>query len=245
MSGQCSSSHQSENQPGWAGNRSSEWYPGDRLTAVGTRARMAARPIRSASDIRTQLGEFLTHPPSPDHPGRRGLPVFDTGRRRVPGLRREEVAMLAGMRASTTSASNAADFTGISESVLQGIVHALHLDEAERATSSTAPRPQQHSHSVGANPSNTSPARPPANPGRHRRTTPAFILNGRLDVLAVQHLGRALNAADVRRVTDPPNNQPGSCSSTAPPASSGATGTRSPTNRRHAAHRSRPRPLRP
>ena len=78
------------------------------------------------------------HPRVPDHaagqahPAQAGLPDFG-GRRRVPGLRREEVALLAGMSTEYYVRLERGNATGVSEAVLDGISRALQLDEAEHA----------------------------------------------------------------------------------------------------------------
>ena len=53
------------------------------------------------------------------------------GRRRTPGLRREEVAMLAGVSTDYYTRLERGNLTGVSESVLDALVRALQLDEAE------------------------------------------------------------------------------------------------------------------
>jgi transcriptional regulator with XRE-family HTH domain len=157
-------------------------------------------------DLRAQIREFLTSRRAGITPQEAGLPVFGTDRRRVPGLRREEVAMLAGISSEYYVRLERGDATGISEGVVDGIVHALQLDDAERSHLLDLLR--------AAN-SNRSPRRRPTVP-RVRPTvqrimdsmvgTPAFVLNGRLDVLASNELGRALYAPIYDEVTDPPNN---------------------------------------
>src|SRR5438093_10059807 len=61
-----------------------------------------------------------------------GLPTYG-GRRRVPGLRREEAALLAGISVEYYTRLERGNARGVSESVLEGIARALQLDEAERA----------------------------------------------------------------------------------------------------------------
>ena len=61
-----------------------------------------------------------------------GLPAYG-GNRRLAGLRREEVAILAGVSIDYYTRLERGLATGASESVLEGIARALHLDEAERA----------------------------------------------------------------------------------------------------------------
>src|SRR5437868_10946505 len=64
-------------------------------------------------------------------PGQAGLRVYgDT--RRVPGLRREEVALLAGVSVDYYTRLERGNMRGVSESVLEALVRALQLDEAER-----------------------------------------------------------------------------------------------------------------
>jgi hypothetical protein len=74
-----------------------------------------------------------------------GLPVYG-GNRRVPGLRREELAILAGISAECLVRLERGDLSGASEPVLEALAAALQLDEAERAhlydlaRASSAPR---------------------------------------------------------------------------------------------------------
>jgi transcriptional regulator with XRE-family HTH domain len=115
------------------------------------------------------------------------------GRRRVPGLRREEVAMLAGVSTDYYARLERGNLTGVSDSVLEAIARALHLDEAERA----------HLHDL-ARAANTTPRarRRPAEKQQIRPVVqriidgmtalPAIVLNGRLDLLAANRLGVAL-----------------------------------------------------
>jgi transcriptional regulator with XRE-family HTH domain len=115
------------------------------------------------------------------------------GRRRVPGLRREEVAMLAGVSTDYYARLERGNLTGVSDSVLEAIARALHLDEAEHA----------HLHDL-ARAANTTPRarRRPAEKQQIRPVVqrildgmtalPAIVLNGRLDLLAANRLGVAL-----------------------------------------------------
>src|SRR3954453_13914615 len=143
-------------------------------------------------DVRGQIRDFLTTRRARISPEQAGLPVYGAGRRRVPGLRREEAAMLAGVSVEYYIRLERGTATGISASVVDGIPHALQLDDAERA------------HLVDLLQT--------ANPGRAPRRradrqqvrptvqrvldsmigTPAFVLNGRHDILAANALGRAL-----------------------------------------------------
>src|SRR3954469_11596764 len=65
-------------------------------------------------------------------PDEAGLYVLDGDVRRVPGLRREEVANLAGVSADYYTQLERGDVAGASDSVLNAVARALHLDDAER-----------------------------------------------------------------------------------------------------------------
>ena len=137
------------------------------------------------------LREFLTTRRAKIAPEQAGLPVFGT-RRRVSGLRREEVALLAGISVEYYTRLERGSVGSVSESVLEGIGHALQLDEAER----------DHLHRLvrAASTPSRQPRRAPAST-RVRPTIqlildqlpmPAFLRNGRFDILAANDLGRAL-----------------------------------------------------
>ena len=71
-----------------------------------------------------------------------GRPARLTARRRVPGLRREEVALLAGDERRVLHPAGARERTGVSESGSRRLGRALQLDEAERAHLSTSCAPR-------------------------------------------------------------------------------------------------------
>ena len=120
-----------------------------------------------------------------------GLPVYGGANRRVPGLRREEVALLAGMSVDYYVRLERGNLGGASEAVLESLAAALQLDDAERA----------HLYDLARTSSGGRRRTPPA-PGRVRPSilrvldampgTPAYIRNGRFDVLGANLLGRAL-----------------------------------------------------
>jgi transcriptional regulator with XRE-family HTH domain len=126
-------------------------------------------------------------------PQQAGLPDFG-GRRRVPGLRREEVALLAGMSTEYYVRLERGNAKGVSEAVLEGISRALQLDDAERA----------HLHDLvrAANTRTSALPRRSAQaqqvrPGMQQlldamTQVPAVVQNGRLDIVAANQLGRAL-----------------------------------------------------
>ena len=82
-------------------------------------------------DLRSQVREFLSSRRARITPEQAGLPAYG-GNRRVKGLRREEVAMLAGVSVDYYVRMERGSLAGASESVLDAIASALQLDEAER-----------------------------------------------------------------------------------------------------------------
>ena len=150
------------------------------------------RPGDVRGDVRAQIREFLTSRRARITPQQAGLPVYGSGRRRVSGLRREEAALLAGVSIEYYIRLERGTATGVSEGVIDGVTHALQLDDAERA------------HLVDLLRS-ASPVRPPRRRAARQQVrttvqrvldsmfaTPAFVLNGRHDVLGANALGRAL-----------------------------------------------------
>jgi transcriptional regulator with XRE-family HTH domain len=141
-------------------------------------------------DNRAEIREFLTTRRAKITPAQAGLQPGG-GRRRVPGLRREEVAVLAGVSTEWYVRLEKGHISGVSDEVLGAVAGALQLDEAERLHLFDLARAAK-------------PSRPPRRRPRHAirpsvlrilesmAATPAFIRNGRLDLLAVNPLGRAL-----------------------------------------------------
>src|SRR5205085_5983605 len=82
-------------------------------------------------DARSEIREFLTSRRARITPEQVGLASF--GPRRVPGLRREEVAVLAGVSVPYYTRIERGDMNGVSDSVLEALARALELDEAEHA----------------------------------------------------------------------------------------------------------------
>ncbi|GGV66417.1 transcriptional regulator [Streptomyces longisporoflavus] len=145
--------------------------------------------MSTESDIR----DFLASRRAKITPQQAGLPAYG-GNRRVPGLRREEVAMLAGVSIDYYVRLERGHLAGASESVLDAVANALRLDQAERAhlydlARAVAKRPARRAKRVrGPLPDSVLRV-------LHSMTdSPAFIRNGRLDILAVNRLGRALYA---------------------------------------------------
>src|SRR6266704_3291175 len=82
-------------------------------------------------DARSEIKGFLTSRRARITPEQAGLASY--GSRRVPGLRREEVAVLAGVSVPYYTRIERGDLNGVSDSVLEALARALQLDEAERA----------------------------------------------------------------------------------------------------------------
>src|SRR6478609_7949977 len=83
------------------------------------------------ADIRAEVKEFLSSRRARLTPEQAGLPAYG-GNRRVKGLRREEVALLAGVSVDYYVRIERGNLAGASESVLEGLSRALQLDDAER-----------------------------------------------------------------------------------------------------------------
>src|SRR5688572_12735253 len=143
-------------------------------------------------DVRAEILEFLSTRRARITPEQAGLPVYGGDRRRVPGLRRSEVASLAGISPEYMTKLERGNATGVSGSVIDGLAHALQFDDAERAHLEDLLRT-----AGSTRPPRRRPARQRIRPTVQRildsmTGTPAFVLNGRLDVLAANDLGAAL-----------------------------------------------------
>lgn len=136
------------------------------------------------------IREFLATRRAKVTPEQAGLPVYGTNRR-VSGLRREEVAMLAGISVEYYTRLERGNTQGVSDDVLEGITRALQLDEAERAhlfdlvralTTTQAPRRRPTQERV----------RQSVQQILDSISAPAYVRNERLDILAANRLGEAL-----------------------------------------------------
>ncbi|MFJ6886393.1 helix-turn-helix transcriptional regulator [Streptomyces californicus] len=148
-------------------------------------------------DNREEVREFLTSRRAKITPELAGLPAGP--RRRVPGLRRGEVAVLADVSVEYYAKLERGDLFGVSPAVLEALARALRLDDAERAHLANLARAADGSDAL------TRPRRrtagPRWTPHRSLRWTldaitagPAFVRNGRMDVLAANPLFRAFYA---------------------------------------------------
>ncbi|MFC9056432.1 helix-turn-helix transcriptional regulator [Streptomyces sp. NPDC057074] len=148
-------------------------------------------------DNREEVREFLTSRRAKITPDQAGLPSGT--RRRVPGLRRSEVAALADVSVEYYSKLERGNLAGASPAVLEALARALRLDDAERAHLLNLAQAAEGSDAL---------TRP-----RRRATTrqwtphrslqwsldaitagPAFVRNGRMDILATNQLFRAFYA---------------------------------------------------
>jgi transcriptional regulator with XRE-family HTH domain len=156
-------------------------------------------------DTKTEIREFLTSRRAKITPDQAGLPVYG-GQRRVPGLRREEVSLLAGVSVDYYTRLERGNMNGVSDSVLEALARALQLDEAERAHLFDLARAAQP-----ASPTRRRPAKQRVRPGVQRildamTGAPAFVRNGRMDLLAANQLGRALYADHFASPAQPANS---------------------------------------
>ena len=143
-------------------------------------------------DVRKDAAEFLRSRRSRLSPEDAGLPAWG-GNRRVKGLRREEVAMLAGVSVEYYVRLERGNLGGASQSVLDAVANALHLDEAERAHLHDLARTS--STKVGSGRQTRPTVRPPVQWLLDSMTdTAAYVRNARIDILAANTLGRALYA---------------------------------------------------
>jgi transcriptional regulator with XRE-family HTH domain len=143
-------------------------------------------------DNREEVKTFLTTRRARLTPTAAGLTAY-AANRRVPGLKRGEVADLAGVSVEYYAQLERGDLAGVSDTVLEALARALQLDEAERAhladlarAAGSVKRPRRW------------PASGQVRPGVQRLldllddTVPAIVNNGRLDLLTANVLGRAL-----------------------------------------------------
>ncbi|MFC4069058.1 helix-turn-helix transcriptional regulator [Actinoplanes subglobosus] len=148
-------------------------------------------------DHRSETRDFLTTRRNRITPQQAGLPAYGSNRR-VPGLRREEAAMLAGVSVDYYTRLERGNLTGVSESVLESLARALRLDDAEREHLFDLARQANSGPAKSAQASRRRPAQQ-IRPGVQHildamTAAPAYIRNGRLDLLASNALGRAVFA---------------------------------------------------
>ncbi|MFI7067564.1 helix-turn-helix transcriptional regulator [Kribbella sp. NPDC050124] len=158
-------------------------------------------------DNRAEVREFLVSRRAKVTPQQAGLP--DVGSRRVPGLRRVEVAALAGVSVEYYSKLERGALGGVSASVLDAIARALQLDDAERAHLFHLAHAADGT-SAGMRPRRRAGKRWTPRPSLQwvldKFTAPAIVRNGRMDLLACNHLGRAMHEAVYQSAAGAPPN---------------------------------------
>ncbi|GAB3689352.1 helix-turn-helix transcriptional regulator [Saccharopolyspora tripterygii] len=153
----------------------------------------------TTSDLRTEIKAFLGSRRARLTPERAGLPAYGANRR-VAGLRREEVALLAGVSVDYYVRMERGSLTGTSDGVLDALASALQLDQAER---------DHLFHLARRSGTSSGPRRPAVTvrPALQQvldalADAPAVICNGHYNVLAMNRPARALYSpvlADPRR----------------------------------------------
>jgi hypothetical protein len=144
-------------------------------------------------DAKTEVRDFLTSRRAKITPDEVGLTTY--GARQVPGLRREEVATLAGVSVDYYNRMERGNLAGVSDGILDAVAGALRLDQAERA----------HLHDLARASNDRTAGRRRAPAKRTVRASvewlvdamtdaAAFVVNSRQDILATNHLGRAFFA---------------------------------------------------
>ena len=157
-------------------------------------------------DNSSEVREFLVSRRAKVTPEQVGLPP--AGQRRVPGLRRGEVAALAGVSIEYYSKLERGALAGVSAGVLDGIARALQLKPGERAHLFHLAQAADGSSAI-LRPRRRATKRWSPRPGLQWTLdairSPAFIGNGRSDVVAANHLARALFSDMYSDPTRPPN----------------------------------------
>ena len=144
-------------------------------------------------DQRRDVQDFLVSRRARLGPEQAGLPSYG-GKRRVQGLRREEVAMLAGVSVDYYSRLERGNLAGASPSVLEAVARALQLDDAERQhlldlarNSDATPRGERRPNRPAATPRPAILAILTAMTG-----IPAYARSPRMEIVAANELCQAL-----------------------------------------------------
>jgi transcriptional regulator with XRE-family HTH domain len=154
-------------------------------------------------DLKADVREFLSSRRARLTPEQVGLASYDD-RRRVPGLRREEVAELADVSVDYYVRMERGNLAGVSQSVLEATARALRLTETERAHLFDLAR-AVNAPALRPSDSQSTTVRPTVQQLLDSMTGPAWVRNGSLDLLAANRLGRALYAPMLALATGTPN----------------------------------------
>jgi transcriptional regulator with XRE-family HTH domain len=171
----------------------------------GTSHGAAARRTVGVVDNRAEVRDFLTSRRAKITPEQAGLPT--AGQRRVPGLRRSEVAALAGMSVEYYAKLERGSLAGVSAGVLDALARALRLDDAERAHLLRLAHEADGSNAIlrpRRRPKQWT-VRPSLQWSLDSVTAPAILGNNRGDLLAANLLGRAMYCDAYTDPGGPPN----------------------------------------
>ncbi|KFZ77055.1 XRE family transcriptional regulator [Amycolatopsis sp. MJM2582] len=157
-------------------------------------------------EIAKDLRDFLMTRRAKIAPDQVGL--VSGRRRRVPGLRREEVAMLAGVSTEYYVQIERGQVAGVSDEILHSIATALQLDDVE--TTHLFDLARAATKHAGKRPGRVRSSRQTVPEGLQTLldsmvTAPAIVQNGHLDIVAANALGRALYSEVFDRTTGTPN----------------------------------------
>ena len=155
-------------------------------------------------DSRNDVSEFLRSRRAKVSPDQVNLIVG--GNRRVPGLRREEVATLAAVSVDYYARLERGNLSGVSDEVLESIAHALRLDEAETAHLFALARAAQPGPARRKRAAKPQELRPSLQRFLDAVTgAPTWVRNERMDFIAANALGRALYAPVLADHVQPAN----------------------------------------
>ncbi|MEU6132255.1 helix-turn-helix transcriptional regulator [Saccharopolyspora sp. NPDC047091] len=143
-----------------------------------------------SKENQVEIGAFLASRRARITPDQVGLPVYDATKRRVPGLRRQEVATLAGLSVDYYTQIERGKVNTVSEGVLDAVARALQLDEAERSHlfdlhRSVITGPQR------SRPRRARTVRPMVQRVLDAMAVPAFVRNARQDLVCANRLAYA------------------------------------------------------
>lgn len=157
-------------------------------------------------DHRDEARDFLSGRRARITPEQAGVQTFGS-RRRVAGLRREEVARLAGVSIDYYTRLERGNLQGVSDSVLDAVARALHLDPAEHEHLRDLARHQNETPRRAGRRTPVAAVRPELQYLLDAVTeAPATIINNRQDIVAANDLGYALHEALVSSSVRPLNH---------------------------------------
>ena len=155
-------------------------------------------------DSRSEVKEFLASRRARVTPEQAAITVYGRNRR-VKGLRREEVALLAGVGVDYYVRMERGKLRGVSEQGLDALARALQLDEAERAHLFDLARSANASVATRRR-SGSQKVRPSVQRILDALAAPAWVRNARHDLLAANRLGYELYSELLSDPISPPNN---------------------------------------